>query len=128
MAFFLLKLLIKFVCGLFTRYNSLSDIVEDTPVKKKEKTEFEKRKGIFNVLFSPEERARRMYRTHILRYRYDIRLKETKTCQDICHDIKSETGEDVSELTEIYSEIRYGETKVNKDVIKKISSLTTNSR
>lgn len=127
-AFFLLKLLIKFVCGLFTRYNRLSDIVEDAPVKKKEKIEPQKRKGIFSVLFSPEERARRMYRAHILGYRYDIRLKETKTCQDICHDIKSETGDDVSELTEIYSEIRYGEKKADRNVIKKISSLITNNK
>lgn len=128
MALFLLMLLIKFVCRLFIRYNRLSDIVEDAPVKKKEKISTEKRKGIFSALFSPEERVRRMYRTHILEYRYDIKLKETKTCRDICRDIYNETGDDLSELTEIYSEIRYGEKKADRNVIKKISSLITGNR
>lgn len=128
MAFFLLKLFIKFVCRLFIRYNRLSDIVESAPVKKREKTESEKRKGIFSVLFSPEEKARRMYRVHILRYRYDIKLKDTKTCGDICRDINNETGDDVSELTEIYSEIRYGKKKADRNVIKKISSLISGNR
>lgn len=128
MIFLLLMVLIKSVCRLFIRYNRLSDIVESAPVKKKEKTESEKRKGIFSVLFSPEEKARRMYRVHILRYRYDIRLKETKTCGDISRDIYNETGDDVSELTEIYSEIRYGEKKADRNVIKKISGLTTGNK
>lgn len=128
MAVFLLMLLIKFVGRLFKRYNRLSDIVEDAPVKKKEKINTEKRKGIFSALFSPEEKVRRMYRTHILGYRYDIKLKETKTCGDICRDIYNETGDDVSELTEIYSEIRYGKKKADRNVIKKISSLTTGNR
>ncbi|MCM1082294.1 MAG: hypothetical protein NC393_02710 [Clostridium sp.] len=128
MAFFLLLLVIKFVRKLFVRHNRMSDIVEDVSVKKKEKAEREKRKGIFSALFSPEERARRMYRSHILEYRYDVKLKETKTCQDICRDIYSETGENVSELTEIYSEVRYGEKKADRNVIKKISSLITGSR
>lgn len=128
MAFFLLKLLVKFVCRLFLRHNRLSDIVEAAPVKKREKSEYEKRKGIFSALFSPEERARRMYRAHILRYRYDIRLKETKTCRDICRDISDETGDDVSELTEIYSGIRYGKKKADRNVMKKLSSLITGNR
>lgn len=128
MAFFLLKMFIKLACRLFLRHNRLSDIVEAAPVKKREKTEYEKRKGIFSALFSPEERARRMYRTHILRYRYDIRLKETKTCGEICRDISDETGDDVSELTGIYSEIRYGKKKVDRNIIKKISSLITGNR
>lgn len=128
MAFFLLMLLIKFVGRLFIRYNRMSDIVEDAPVKKKEKITTEKRKSIFSVLFSPEEKVRRMYRAHILGYRYDIRLKETKTCGDICRDIYNETGDDVSELTEIYSEIRYSEKKADRNVIKKISSLIIGNR
>lgn len=128
MAFFLLMLLIKSVGRLFIRYNRLSDIVEDAPVKNKEKITTEKRKGIFSVLFSPEEKVRRMYRAHILGYRYDVKLKETKTCGDICRDIYNETGDDVSELTEIYSEIRYGEKKADRNVIKKISSLITGNK
>ncbi len=128
MAFFLLMLIIKLVGRLFVRHNRLSDIVEDAPVKKKEKITTEKRKGIFSVLFSPEEKVRRMYRAHILGYRYDIKLKETKTCRDICRDIYSETGDDVSQLTEIYSEVRYGEKKTDRNVIKKISSLITGNR
>ena len=128
MAFFLLMLLIKFVGRLFIRHNRLSDIVEAAPVKKKEIITTEKRKSIFSILFSPEEKVRRMYRAHILGYRYDIKLKETKTCGDICHDIYNETGDDVSELTEIYSEIRYGEKKADRNVIKKISSLITGNR
>lgn len=128
MAFFLLMLLIKSVGRLFIRYNRLSDIVEDAPVKNKEKITTEKRNGIFSVLFSPEEKVRRMYRAHILGYRYDVKLKETKTCGDICCDIYNETGDDVSELTEIYSEIRYGEKKADRNVIKKISSLITGNK
>ncbi|MCM1286791.1 MAG: hypothetical protein NC240_00670 [Clostridium sp.] len=128
MAFFLLMLVIKFVRKLFVRHNRMSDIVEDISVKKKEKTEHEKRKGIFSVLFSHEERARRMYRAHILAYRYEVKLKETKTCQDICHDIYSETGDDVSELTEIYSEVRYGEKRADRNVIKRMSSLIAGSK
>ncbi|MDE5873580.1 MAG: hypothetical protein K2H07_06660 [Lachnospiraceae bacterium] len=128
MAFFLLMLIIKFVGRLFVRHNRLLDIVEDAPVKKKEKITTEKRKGIFSVLFSPEEKVRRMYRAHILGYRYDIKLKETKTCRDICRDICNETGDDVSELTEIYSEIRYSEKKADRNVIKKISSLITGNK
>ncbi|MBD5096359.1 MAG: hypothetical protein HDT40_04995 [Lachnospiraceae bacterium] len=128
MAFFLLMLLIKFVGRLFIRHNRLSDIVEAAPVKKKEIITTEKRKSIFSILFSPEEKVRRMYRAHILGYRYDVKLKETKTCGDICHDIYNETGDDVSELTEIYSEIRYGEKKADRNVIKKISSLITGNR
>ena len=57
---------------------------------------------------SINDRGRRYYRKRILKYRLGAKMSDKYSCRDIAQIIKEEHQEDVSQLTEYYSRIRYG--------------------
>lgn len=122
-----IRQIIKFLRKLLIRHNKLSDMVEDVNIKELSDVRKQKTKRLFGGLFSPQERARRMYKGYILGYRYDICLNSTKTCQDIKTEISDETGDDVSKLTSLYSDIRYGPENADKNIVRAMYELTRKS-
>lgn len=73
---------------------------------------------------SGEEKIRKMYRSYILRYRYDITLHAGKTTEMIETELSDRQIADVSELTDIYREVRYGGADADRQMIKKMKRLT----
>lgn len=121
-ALIVLKHLFKWVIKrLFARNKSQDDIVEiaDSITYT---TEEAPKKKIFKKL-TEEEKLRKKYKTYIEKYKYDIRLSNTKTCRDIAEDIQDQELGDVSELTDLYAKVRYGTVKVDRSVLKKVNGL-----
>lgn len=81
------------------------------------------RRRLFGRL-SGEEKIRRYYKERVLKDKYDISLRGDTTCRDIEKDIAENTMGDVSELTDIYASVRYGETTPDKSLVKRVSSLS----
>lgn len=74
--------------------------------------------------FSINDRARWYYRKRILKYKPVIVLRDCDSCRDIARIIKEEQQEDVSQLTEYYSQIRYGrEDADNQSIIEAMKKL-----
>ncbi len=121
-ALIVLKHLFKWVVKrLFARNKSQDDIVEiaDSITYA---TEEAPKKKIFKKL-TDEEKLRKKYKTYIEKYKYDIRLSNTRTCRDIAEDIQGQELGDVSELTDLYAKVRYGTVKVDRSVLKKVNGL-----
>ncbi len=119
------RLVIRIIKALLVKQQGVLDIVEEAEAEKKIVTETVGIKRIFNTLFSPEEKLRKMYKKYILGYSYDIKLKNSRTCGEIQQEIMEKTNEDLSALTRLYSEVRYGGKAVGKDDIKTIKQLTS---
>lgn len=66
---------------------------------------------------------RRTYRGRILRYRYEIDLDRSKTCRDIESQVKKLGMGDISELTELYCDVRYGGRSVDRQLLREIRRL-----
>lgn len=69
------------------------------------------------------EKARRYYRLRIMKYKDDILLNSQRTCRDIENEIRQKAIDDVDEMTELYSEIRYGAGQMDKKMLKKMKEL-----
>lgn len=100
------------------------DIIERAETKKnikREKTNIRKR-----ILphWSYEDRIRKCYKYTIENFQPDIRLSEDQTCHDIEADISDQELGDVKELTDLYAEVRYGNRKVDKQMLKRADTLS----
>ncbi|MCM1272344.1 MAG: hypothetical protein NC225_01960 [Clostridium sp.] len=118
------KIIIKIVKALLVKQQGMLDIVEEAEVEKNLVTEAAGIKRIWNTLFSPEEKLRKMYKKYILGYSYDIRLKNSSTCGEIQQEVMEKTNEDVSDVTKLYSDVRYGGKNVSREDLKRIKQLT----
>ncbi|MBR3833687.1 MAG: hypothetical protein IKJ73_05175 [Lachnospiraceae bacterium] len=121
-ALIVVKNLLKFVIKLlFARNKSQDDIVEiaedieyaieETPKKK-----------IFKRL-TVKEKIRKKYKDYIEKFKYDIRLSNTRTCRDIADEIKECELGSPEEITQLYAEIRYGNAVADKNMLKRINTL-----
>lgn len=72
---------------------------------------------------SLSEKARRYYRLRIMKHKASLTLNAQCTCRDIQDQIEQEGLDDTKDLTELYSEIRYGTLEVDKGLLKKIKAL-----
>lgn len=93
------------------------DKVEDAYVRKRN-VEVIYNKKEKRSIFSSEQRFRKLYRERILRYKYDIRLDSNKTCMDLKEELYEKELDDVGEITESYKAVRYGNSKVTKEMFK----------
>ncbi len=64
--------------------------------------------------FTPEERARRIYRKAVLHFSGPDIPGENATAGDICQRISTEQDMDIRELTRLYEAVRYGAVKVDR--------------
>ncbi len=93
------------------------DRIEEAYVNKRIVSEKKNKKERKNV-FSGEQKFRRLYRERILRHQYDIRLTSNKTCMDIRDELYDNELDDVSEITESYKAVRYGNKKATKEMFR----------
>ncbi|MDE6025141.1 MAG: DUF4129 domain-containing protein, partial [Lachnospiraceae bacterium] len=119
------RIIVKIIKALLVKQQGMLDIVEEAEIERTLVVESTGIKRMFNVLFSPEEKLRKMYKKHILGYSYDIKLKNSSTCKEIQNEIMKNTNEDLSTLTELYSDVRYGGKPVDRGDLKKIKQLTS---
>ena len=93
------------------------DVVEKADVRSRSVTNYDRlnRKGSGS---SKEEKLRKLYRDSIIFYRYDIRLSQDKTPQEIADELYDKEIADVNEITEIYRNVRYGGEKVTRDMLR----------
>lgn len=123
-AIIVIKNLLKFAIKLlFSRNKYQDDIVEEADSISYAVEETPKKKKIFKRL-SNEEKLRKKYKVYIEGYKYDIRLSNSRTCRDIADEIKTCDLGDVSEVTDIYAKIRYGNAVADRHTLKRINALT----
>ncbi|MBQ9279003.1 MAG: hypothetical protein IJ224_10265 [Lachnospiraceae bacterium] len=93
------------------------DKVEDAVTYKKSISSSRVKKERKSI-FSSETRFRKYYRERILRHRYDIRLDSSRTSNDIKDELYKNELDDITDITRAYNEIRYGNKKVTKDMLR----------
>ena len=101
------------------RYGDIVEKVEKSDGKRATKDTRSKR----HLFLTSEERARRYYKQCILRYRYEISLSSSKTGRELANEIKAQNLANVDAITDCYEQIRYGDKKVDKQVVRKIRKL-----
>ena len=117
-----LKKFLKFAIKLlFTRNKSQDDIVEEADSISYAIEEIPKKK-IFKRL-SDEDKLRKKYKTYIERYKYDIRLSNSRTCRDIADEIKDGDLGEPEEITQLYAQVRYGNKAVDRAMLRRINVL-----
>ena len=122
--FVIYKLAVKFIKQMLKKRRFDTDTVEKAVVlydQKREKINIIKR---IKYKLSKEEKARRYYKNKIIRYKNDVNINDKSSCRQIQNDLNERLDVDVCELTDLYSDIRYGEAYVDKNVIKKMSKLS----
>lgn len=118
------KIAAKIIKMLMASRTYSDDILEKAEVKRNSLSAQNIRKRIFKIRLSREEKARRYYRLRILRYKYDISLKRDKTCTELESEIAKQELGDVSEITALYSDIRYGNRAVDKNILREMNRLS----
>lgn len=122
-AIIVLKKLLKYAIKLlFARNKSGDDIVEVADDISYIVEEVPKKK-IFKRL-TDEEKFRKKYKTYIEGYKYDIRLSNSRTCRDIAEEIKSSGLGEPEEITQLYAYARYGNTTVDKAMMRRMKALS----
>lgn len=96
---------------------SSEDKVEEAEAYKKSITASPIKKERRSI-FSAETKFRKYYRERILRHRYDIRLDSSKTSNDIKDELIDNELDDITDITTAYNEIRYGNQKATKEMIR----------
>ncbi len=122
-AFFLYRFLRFFIRWLLKRGDFTGDVYEqaDSARKKKESDLFDPEAE--TGFFSRYQRARRAYKNRIRRNRFEIALKDYRSCGEIEGELSEKGLDDVEELTTLYEEIRYGDRKVDKETLKAVNRL-----
>ncbi|MBE5944474.1 MAG: hypothetical protein E7258_06100 [Lachnospiraceae bacterium] len=124
LAIFILWRIVKSIMKrLLIRREFQKDMVEAAE-KHISKTDEEIKKKSFFRRLSPEEKIRKYYRERVLKESREIDLKHDMTCRDIEDKILESIGEDVSEITDIYVLVRYGNVVPDKELVKRTSRLS----
>lgn len=123
MVFLFYRLLRKLIKLLLKPRSYEEDIIE-TAEKEKTVTK-EKSHGRINFPrpLTLEEKARRYYKLRIMKHKDEISLNSQSTCRDIENEVRQKGFDDVSEMTEFYSQIRYGAEGTNKKMLKRMKEL-----
>ena len=116
LAGFIIKLLMK-------KRTIYGDKVEDAVVSNRRVDVAGIKKEKKNI-FSSEYKFRKLYRERVLRHRYDIRLNAYKTVRDIRDELYKNELDDITKITAAYEEVRYGDKKVTKEMMKLFDRFT----
>ena len=124
--YFTVKLLIRFVKWLMAKQVRYGDVVESlTKGRLKDKGDRdggEKRR--FGFMRTPEETARRAYKLRVLRHRDTFIPDKTMTCGDIKEIIDGRELDDITELSGLYEQVRYGAKPCDRETAKKMTNLS----
>ena len=106
-----------FIRLLLRRRNVSGDIIEKADVRTGSFDSYSGRKKKGRGA-SAEDRIRAAYKEHILRFKYDIRLENNMTPEEISEELYDKEIADVSYITMIYSDVRYGGQKPTREMFK----------
>ncbi len=118
------KIIIKIIKRLVLKRKLTTDIIEAAEVVYKDTNNNLTRKKFSRLRLTPEEKIRKYYKLKILKYKHHINLSKQKTVEEIREEIKNNELDNIDEITEIYSNIRYGEIYPDKNMVKKMNRLT----
>lgn len=100
------------------------DVVEKLEKSRKDSKKIHKAKRKVFFYLSNEEKIRKFYKIRILRERYDLRFRPDITPREIEKELLCKEIADVSEITELYSKVRYGDSIPDKSMVKRASRLS----
>ncbi len=117
------KIVGRLIKVLFSLRRNPEDIIEASESSKKDQINI-RQWNIFKSKLSNEEKIRKYYKTRVLRERYDVLLTKTKTCRQIEEELKEKEVCDLTEITDIYADVRYGDVVPDKGMVKRVSTLS----
>lgn len=119
--FFLVRILLQVIHFLLKPRSYADDVIE---LVDEEPNQYKERIADRHILrrLTDEERARRIYKRSILRYKDAIALNRRLTCEDIRQEIADVEAGNVDGISAIYEQIRYGDRKVDGLVIQEMKA------
>ena len=70
------------------------------------------------------QRFRRMYKSYVERHIYELSLDKSTTCREIEQEMEKLEIESAHEISELYSEVRYGGVEADRKILKKMHDIT----
>lgn len=119
--FFLVRILLQVIRFLLKPRSHADDVIELIAEEPNQYKERITNRRIMHRL-TAEERARKIYKKSILRYKDVITLNKRMTCEDIRQEITETEGGNVEGISAIYEQIRYGAGEVDNHVIREMKA------
>lgn len=119
--FFLVRILLKVIRFLLKPRSYADDVIEFIAEEPNQHKERITNSRIMHRL-TAEERARKIYKKSILRYKDEITLNKRMTCEDIRQEITETEVGNVEGISAIYEQIRYGAGEVDNYVIREMKA------
>lgn len=119
--FFLVRILLKVIRFLLKPRSYADDVIEFIAEEPNQHKERITNSRIMHRL-TAEERARKIYKKSILRYKDVITLNKRMTCEDIRQEITETEVGNVEGISAIYEQIRYGAGEVDNYVIREMKA------
>ena len=119
--FFLVRILLKVIRFLLKPRSYADDVIEFIAEEPNQHKERITNSRIMHRL-TAEERARKIYKKSILRYKDVITLNKRMTCEDIRQEITETEDGNVEGISAIYEQIRYGAGEVDNYVIREMKA------
>ena len=125
--FFLVRILLKVIRFLLKPRSYADDVIEFIAEEPNQHKERITNSRIMHRL-TAEERARKIYKKSILRYKDVITLNKRMTCEDIRQEITETEVGNVEGISAIYEQIRYGAGEVDNYVIREMKAASGQSK
>lgn len=119
--FFLVRILLQVIRFLLKPRSHADDVIELIAEEPRQYKERITDRRIMHRL-TAEERARKIYKKSILRYKDVITLNKRMTCEDIRQEITETEVGNVEGISAIYEQIRYGSGEVDNHVIREMKA------
>lgn len=119
--FFLVRILLQVIRFLLKPRSHADDVIELIAEEPRQYKERITDRRIMHRL-TAEERARKIYKKSILRYKDVITLNKRMTCEDIRQEITETEVGNVEGISVIYEQIRYGAGEVDNHVIREMKA------
>lgn len=119
----LYKVLKKIIKVILSKGIIGDDLVEKADVSIPDNKNDNLNRSLFGLRLTMEEKARKLYRYRIKRYKNDIRLDDYVTSKEIMASIEENNLGDVRDISHLYSDIRYGNLTVDKKILKNMNKL-----
>lgn len=125
--FFLVRILLKVIRFLLKPRSYADDVIEFIAEEPNQHKERITNSRIMHRL-TAEERARKIYKKSILRYKDVITLNKRMTCEDIRQEITETEVGNVEGISAIYEQIRYGAGEVDNYVIREMKAASVQNK
>ena len=125
--FFLVRILLQVIRFLLKPRSYADDVIE---LIAEEPNQYKERITNSRIMhrLTAEERARKIYKKSILRYKDVITLNKRMTCEDIRQEITETEVGNVEGISAIYEQIRYGAGEVDNYVIREMKAASVQNK